>query len=288
MTEPRKSRSLEREAARLKAKQMQKKHERGTKARKFGVQIAVTGGIAGLIAIVVAVVLIGQNQVSEKPNDYLLANNIVIGANLEGFTAIHTPKPTATPGVVLPKTPVKIVIVQDYQCSFCQAFENANYKQLKQWVQSGAATVEFRPISFLDEKGGSLNDYSKRAANSAYCVASYDPNKFFEYNSYLYANQPAEGTAGPEDSVLLDAMGRTGVTVDDNMSTCVKTHRFVSWIKDNTNNNYYAGALVPGTKFQFTGTPFVMVNGKQYSANTANDFNNPANLAAFVAQFQSK
>jgi hypothetical protein len=267
---------------------MHKKHERGTKARKFGVQIAVTGGIAGLIAIVVAVVLIGQNQVSQKPNDYILAHNIVIGANLEGFTASHTPTPTATPGGTITQKPVHIVIVQDYQCPFCAAFEQANYKQLKQWVSSGMATVEFRPISFLDEKGGSLNDYSKRAANTAMCVASYDPDKFFEYNSYLYTNQPQEGTAGPEDSVLLMAMNLTGVKVDDNMSSCVKTHRFVSWIKDNTNNNYYGGAMVPGTKIQFTGTPFVMVNGKQYGANTANDFNNPANLAAFVAQFQGK
>ncbi len=284
MTEPRKSRSLEREAARLKAKQMRKKHERGTKARKFGVQIAVIGGIAGLIAIVVAVVLIGQNQVSEKPNDYILAHNIVIGANLEGFTATHTPSPVAGSSA----NPPHIVIVQDYQCPFCAAFEQANYKQLKQWVSSGAATVEFRPISFLDEKGGSLNDYSKRAANTAMCVASYDPNNFFEYNSYLYANQPQEGSAGPEDNVLLNGMQLTGVNVDDNMKTCVNTHRFISWIKDNTNNNYYGGAMVPGTKIQFTGTPFVMVNGKQYTAANANDFNNPANFAAFIAQFQTK
>ena len=286
MTEPRKLRSLEREAARLKAKQISKKHERGTKARRFGRQIAVIGGIAGLIAIVVAVVIVGQSQVSEKPNSYILAHNIVVGANLEGFTETHTP----TPAVVSTATqnPIKIVVVQDYQCPFCAAFESANYKQLKQWVESGVATIEYRPISFLDEKGASLNDYSKRAANTAYCVASYDPNKFFEWNAYLYANQPAESTAGPEDSTLLNGMQLTGVNVDDNMRTCVTTHRFLSWIKDNTNNNYYGGALVPGTKFQFTGTPFVMVNGKQYTQANANDFNNPANFAAFVMSFQTK
>jgi len=288
MTEPRKSRSLEREAARLKAKQLRKKHERGTAARRFGVQIAVIGGIAALIAIVVSVVLIGQSQVSAKPNSYLIANNIQVGANLEGFTADHTPSPTPVASGAPIQNPPHIVVVQDYQCPFCAAFEQANYKQLKQWVQSGAVTIEFRPISFLDEKGGSLNDYSKRAANSAYCVATYAPNSFFEYNAYLYANQPQEGSAGPDDTTLLNGIQSQGIMVDDNMKTCVTTHRFMAWIKDNTNKNYYGGAMVPGTKIQFTGTPFVMVNGKQYSAANANTFNNPANFAAFVQSFQAK
>jgi protein-disulfide isomerase len=288
MTEPRKARSLEREAARLKAKQHLKKHERGQKARRFGKQIAVIGGLVGLVGIIVAVVVIGSNQVSQKPNDYLIANNIRVGADLKGFTASFTPTPTATPGGTVVKNPPHIVIVQDYQCPFCAAFEAANTAQVRQWVSSGQVTIEYRPISFLDEKGGSLNDYSKRAANSAYCVASYQPDKFFEWNSYLYANQPQEGSAGPEDKVLLNGMGLEGINVDENMKTCVNTHRFMSWIKSNTTDNYYAGALVPGTKLPFTGTPFVIVNGQQYNAATANDFNNPANFAAFVNSFISK
>jgi protein-disulfide isomerase len=288
MTEPRKARSLEREAARLKAKQLTKKHERGQKARRFGLQISIVGGIAALIAVIVAVVVLGNSQVSQKPNAYLLKNNIWVGANLQGYTASFTPSPTATAGAVVPTNPAHIVVVQDYQCPFCAAFETANATQLRQWVKSGAVTIEYRPISFLDEKGASLNDYSKRAANAAYCVASYQPDSFFDYNSYLFAHQPAEGTAGPEDSAILAGMGLSGILVDDNVKSCVNTHRFVSWIKENTNNHYYAGSKVPGTKIQFTGTPFVMVNGKQYSAANANDFNNPANFAAFVAQFQSK
>ena len=293
MTEPRKSRSLEREAARLKAKELSKRHARGTKVRRFGVQISVIAGIVALIGIIVTVVVVGEKVVIQKPSDYLLANHIKIGANLEAFTPSHTPTPTPTAGVVLPKIPVHIVIVEDLACSACKAFETANEAQLRQWVSTGIATVEYRPISFLDEMNASANDYSKRAGNATYCVATYDPNKFFNFNAYLYVNQPAEGATsfGPDDDSLLASMSTLGINVNEDMKTCVKTHRYVSWLKSMTSKYYSSGSIVPGYKVPFSGTPTVIVNGENWTSEAnwqVGVVNNPAAFAAFVQKFQTK
>jgi hypothetical protein len=40
--------------------------------------------------------------------------------------------------------------------------------------------------------------------NAAICVAEISPNTFFDYNAYLFANQPQEGSAGPENAKLYD------------------------------------------------------------------------------------
>ena len=285
MTEPRKSRSLEREAARLKAKELTKRHARGTKVRRFGVQISVIAGIVALIGIIVTVVVVGDNAVIQEPSKYIQANYIKIGANLEAFTPTHTPTPTPTAGVVLPKKPVHIVIVEDLACGGCKGFETANEAQLRQWVSTGIATIEYRPISFLDEIGASANDYSKRAANAVYCVATYEPNKFFDFNSYLYVNQPKEALTsyGPDDDALLSSMATLGINVTEDMKTCVKTHRYVSWIKNLTNKYYTGGAPVPGYKnVAFRSTPTVIVNGVEWSAEANQQRDNPAAFAAFI------
>jgi protein-disulfide isomerase len=293
LTEPRKLRSLEREAARLKAKELHRKHERGTKARRFGLQISVITGIVALIGIIVTVVVVGDSAVVQKPSDYLIANNIRVGANLEGYTASHTPTPTPTAGVTIPANPPHIVIVQDLACFACKTFETANEAQLRKWVSTGAVTIEYRPISFLDEKGASANDYSKRAGNAVYCVANYAPDKVFDYNSFLYNNQPEESTTsyGPDDNQLLASMPALGITLTEDLKNCVKTHRFVSWIKELTNKSYLGGALVPGYKVPFTGTPTVIVNGENWTTEenwSSGAVMSPAAFAAFVQKFLTK
>ena len=53
----------------------------------------------------------------------------------------------------------------------------------------------------------SLNEYSSRATNAALCALdSGGVEDYSAVHDYLYANQPDEGTAGPENAALVEAL----------------------------------------------------------------------------------
>jgi protein-disulfide isomerase len=69
-------------------------------------------------------------------------------------------------------------------------------------IAAGKVKVEYHVVSFLDR--ASKNDYSSRAANALYAVAdTAGPEAFQKMHDLLYQNQPAEGSAGPEDDQLI-------------------------------------------------------------------------------------
>jgi protein-disulfide isomerase len=72
----------------------------------------------------------------------------------------------------------------------------------------------------------------------------------------LYANQPQEGTVGPEDAALINTAKTAGVTGID---SCIKSKRFGPWIEK------------AGDKLQddgFEGTPWVRIGGKDVKSPT--------------------
>jgi protein-disulfide isomerase len=100
-----------------------------------------------------------------------------------------------TGAVTFGKGPDKVSTWVDFMCPYCGQFEKTNGDQIKEWVTSGAATVEIHPIAILTTRSNGTK-YSERSANAAACVADRSPDSFFDFNSLLFANQPAEGTDG--------------------------------------------------------------------------------------------
>ncbi|MCW2829421.1 MAG: hypothetical protein JWP31_113, partial [Aeromicrobium sp.] len=83
-------------------------------------------------------------------------------------------------------------------------------------------------------------------------------------HDYLYANQPDEGTAGPENAELIDGVKTVGITGID---SCVKTEKFVPWVD---------AAKDAGAKKKVSSTPTVLVAGKVL------DNPNPATLQTAI------
>jgi protein-disulfide isomerase len=282
------TRSEQREEARAKAKAMREQHKKSE--RRKGVLIKASVGLAVVaVAAIIAFVVIGglngnvnSNQ-SDTPINQTTNNGYLIGANGAMFTATSTPTPAPNPGgVALPAgAPVKIVTYVDYQCPYCAMFEAANTDQIKGWLDTGIATLEIRPLSFLDGRG-SPNEYSSRAANAAHCVASYSPDKFFEYNYALFKNQPAEGVAGPDNQSLFDRAKSIGVKNENSIHDCVMGKAYGKWITKTTSATLDSG--VPEYSATFWkdnhGTPAVFVNGKYYEGAV----DNAAAFAQFVQQ----
>lgn len=277
---PRPTRSEQREQARAKARELREQRAKGDKRKRAlittGVTLAIIGVVAGVtFAIFSFSATTSQNGDNSKkvPANVSKLGGVALGADLMPATSSEI------------QTKTRIVIYQDYQCPICKLFEDPNASQIKTWVQSGLATVEYHPISFLD--GHSLNNYSSRAANAAFCVANSQPQKFFDVNTALYAKQPDENTAGPSDSAIKDTLRSAGVLVDDEMNQCIDQKRYAKFIENRTSEAFSQPAVTG--KDVPTGTPYILVNGKIYDwGGVYADLINPGRFAQFFAANQTK
>lgn len=274
------SKNERREAARDKARTLREEQKKQERRRKFILQGSIIAASLAIIAVIALVVVNGATPAGPGPLN-MLSNGIKIG---QDFKAVETPALQAGKDPI-PNTPdpassvIDIQLYVDYQCPICGAFEAENGPQLATWVKSGAATVEIHPLAFLNNQSQGTQ-YSTRAANAAACVANYDPDRFFEFNTALFTNQPAEGTPGLTDAELFDRAKSVDVKNPDDIEKCINDLQFKAWVKDATNRAL--GNPVPNSNVDaLQGTPTVIVNGQKF------DYSTPFNkdeFAAFVVQ----
>lgn len=271
------TRSEEREAARQKARQLRDQNRKKDQRSRLALQIGVVSLALVILGGVGWAVLQAQKEANEKPEVAAVPANmtfndgIKIGIGLQAFTFDKTPTPESADPIPA------IQIYVDYQCPICQAFDVPNSAMLRSWVDTGAATIEVHPLSFLDK--ASLNEYSSRAANAVACVANYEPDAYFDYHALLMENQPAEGTEGPTDEQLIEFAAEVGVSGAE-FESCITDKAFGDWVALSTQE-----ALtnpIPDTDIQVSGTPTILVNGKQYTWTTAEELMSPERFAAFV------
>lgn len=269
---PRPTRSEQREQARAMARDLREKRVKGDQRKKFLVTTGTAVGIIAVVAAVVFSVVFFMNTPNEKA-----INSKKVPANVTALGGVIIGKDLKIASDADVKATNHIVIYQDYQCPICQMFETPNSSQIKTWAQSGLAAVEFHPISFLD--GSSLNNYSSRAANAAYCVANSQPQKFFDVNTALYAHQPDENTAGPSDSEIKSTLSGAGVDMNTEMNSCIDQKRYAKFIENRTTEGLSQPA-VSGTETP-KGTPYILVNGTVYDFKEYAQLTNPALFAQF-------
>lgn len=270
---PRPTRSEQREQARAKARELREKRAQGEKRKRLLITLGSVVGGAAVVAGVIAGGFVVANTTNTNAD-----NAKKVPANTTDFGGIILGKgllPTTTEEA---KKGNQIVIYQDYQCPICKYFEEPNATQIKSWVDSGEATIEFHPISFLD--GQSLNEYSSRSTNAALCVANSQPGKFFDVNTALYNNQPEENTAGPNDTELKETLSAAGVELTPEITSCIDQKRYSKYI-ENTTDDAFRKPAVTGTEVP-GGTPYVLVNGNLYDwEGKLENLANPARFAQF-------
>ena len=251
---------------------MREQQKKGDKRNRILIQIGIVTSVLVASGAIAFAVFSASTQSQAVPVNATFNDGVKVGSGLKVYTPDFTPPMTQT-------NPVEIVIYIDYQCPICAIFELPNSEQLENWVSTGAATMEIHPLSFLDGRG-SPNAFSSRAANASLCVADYSPDNFFSYNTRLFQSQPTEGASGPENSELIAFAQEVGVTNTEEVSNCINTKMFGSFIKDSTERAL--SEPIPGTQQSVTGTPAIFVNGQQYTWATADELASPARFAQFV------
>lgn len=200
-------------------------------------------------------VIVGKNDAVVTPAQATSSDTATSSASADP-SASATTAPSSTASADAASDVAEIVIYQDYICPACKAFESQMSKDLKDLRDSGKATVEYRFVTFLDDRSSGTN-YSSRAANTAACVINQNPDKFYALNTALYEQQPAEGSTGLPNTKLLEIAQSVGVTgIDD----CVKNGTYRGWT---------ANANKVALDIPLTGTPTVLINGEKWDNKTS-------------------
>lgn len=249
---------------------MREQQKKGDKRNRVLIQVGIATSVLVATGAIAFAVFSASTQSQAVPVNATFNDGVKVGSELKLYTPSFSPAET---------DPIEIVMYVDYQCPICAIFELPNAEQLKDWVSTGVATLEMHPLSFLDGRG-SPNAFSSRAANAALCVADYSPDSFFEYNTRVFQAQPAEGQPGPENSDLIAFAEEVGSTNIDQVSECINSKMFGSFIKDATERAL--SEPIPGTELRVTGTPAIFVEGQQYTWETADELASPARFAQFI------
>jgi len=105
--------------------------------------------------------------------------------------------PVAVDGVVVTagqaSAPVTIDVYEDFLCPFCERFETRNADDLTAAMNEGKVKVNYHALNILDART-TPPGYSTLAANAALCAVP--AGIWPAYHARLFAEQPAEGSAG--------------------------------------------------------------------------------------------
>ena len=225
--------------AREKAAAVRAAQARAERTRRW----AIVGVVAVVVALIIggAVWFAGQDPTGQS-------------TSTSSSTAGGTPSGADGFGVVVGQSdaPTKAVIYEDFQCPVCKAFEDASSKQVNEGIANGKVQVEYRIVSFLDS--ASENQYSSRAANAAAAVLDTAGVEAFKtFHDTLYANQPEEGTAGPENDQLIDWAVEAGADRAQ-VTPAIEQGAFDQWVVDATDAMSKNGV---------TGTPTIVIDGQK-------------------------
>ncbi|WP_261566176.1 DsbA family protein [Frankia gtarii] len=143
--------------------------------------------------------------------------------------------------------PVTVDMYEDFQCPACEALETQTGPTIRALLDQGKIKIDYHMMSFIGPE-------SKRAANAA--AAAANEGKFRQLHDVLYANQPKENTGGFTRDTLLTLGTKAGLT----------SQAYKDAVNNGTYDGYVAKVDSDASKAGVTGTPTVIIGGKQLSS----------------------
>lgn len=219
--------------ARARSAELRSKQAAAQRRRELIVQLSVIGVVAVVVIAVVVAVLTTRSSspaATGTPPNMSKNNGVVVGAK---------------------SAKVTISVIEDFQCPVCKVFEQESGPLLAKYEAGDQVKVEYRGIAFLDRM--SSTRYSSRALNASACVAAEAPGKWKDFHGALFANQPAEQSAGLTDAELTSLAAGVGAPQSD-VKSCIANEKYADWATSTTDSTMGHNGV--------EGTPTVFVNGK--------------------------
>ncbi|GLW47889.1 membrane protein [Streptomyces sp. NBRC 14336] len=216
-------------------REKQKAAERRRRALIVGASVVCVLGLAAVIGVIAANT--GKDDGSDS------AGPVVAPSGAQGEDSLAIP-------VGKDEAPSTLVVWEDFRCPACKAFEDAYRSTIHELTDAGQLRVEYRLATIIDGNLGGTG--SRNAANAAACAQ--DVGKFVPYHDVLYQNQPPEtDDAFSQNSKLFELAAK----VDG-----LDTPAFRKCVEDGTHNSWVAKSNDAFRSGGFSGTPTVLLNGK--------------------------
>ncbi|WP_405580395.1 thioredoxin domain-containing protein [Streptomyces sp. NBC_01190] len=237
------------EAARERLRLQREKEAKRAKVRR---QLLVGGGVVALLAIAGGVA-VAVNQMN-KPSYWSDAANkpLVKPANTSGTDG-------TTVIVGDPKNKNSLLEYEDMRCPICAAYEQAAGNQVVQGAKDGKYNISYTFGTFLDKGQGGSG--SKKALSALGAALNVSTDAFSQYHTLLYSKavhpDETKDDFNSADHLIALAQKIPALKGNAKFSDAVKNGTYDKW------------ALTMSKKFDnskgVTGTPTVMLNGKQVS-----------------------
>ncbi|MGO3477908.1 MAG: DsbA family protein [Brachybacterium tyrofermentans] len=140
----------------------------------------------------------------------------------------------------------------DFMCPICGQFEEINGEDVQKMVADEEVTLHLVPRRLLDS-ASTTGDYSTRTAAAMVAVYEEDPDQAMAFMQLLFANQPAENSAGLTDDQIWAYAKEAGASEDVKATIDAKTYQ--PWVRK---------VAEPYAKDKTEGTPYVEIDGTQF------------------------
>lgn len=194
-------------------------------------------------------------------NHVLLLGTLGLAALVAVFLLFRpSPAPSGTfdlrdlPRLGAENAPVTVVIVEDFKCPVCKAFEEQIAPELKsRYVDTGKVKVYSLVFPFLGKKFGLEPDDSVLAAQAAQCVYQHGGDDAFQaFKTILFRAQGEETRVWATAERLSELAGNVEGLNLTRFTACLTSNATLPQVTKNT-------AQVEKNKVN--GTPAIFVNG---------------------------
>ncbi|MFI1567391.1 DsbA family protein [Streptomyces sp. NPDC020490] len=253
-----------REGKRTARERLAVEREKQKAADKRRRALIVGAGVVCVLSLAAVIGVIAANAGKDEGSDS--AGPVVAPSGARGKNGLAIP-------VGKESAPSTLTVWEDFRCPACKAFESAYRPTLHELTAAGKLKIEYHLVTLIDGNLGGTG--SRTAANAAACAQ--DAGKFPAYHDVLYDNQPTEtDDAYAKDAKLIALAGKVGGLDTAAFRTCVQ---------DGTHNSWVARSQQAFRSGGFSGTPTVLLNGKNiYQDRTMT----PAKLKQLVQEAAAK
>lgn len=250
--------------------EVRRKEARARKIRRRVTQVVAVVAAVAVVGTGSSLIIWNNVRAAEVGPANMLSDGILLTGSTNS-TKQATITPVSTDAIQTDAKPVptnlqtysktaNIVIYVDYAAPQTAKFSNAQSTALDNWLAAGYITLEIHPVA---TSNSASNDYSKRAANAAACVAAHAPTQFLAVHAALLKAASAKAETTMTTTALSALVTKAGVT-DTKVTSCISGTSYGAWVTAATRRATHGGLLNANVK-TLKSAPLLVVNTKAYT-----------------------
>lgn len=141
----------------------------------------------------------------------------------------------------------------NWKCPYCAEFSTGFLGNImSEYIEPGDISLRFRALSYFNGEPF-LGSDAPRAARAGLAVWNVDPETYWRYHEYVFANQPSERETWATTDRLVSFAEQAGVSETNQLRTDLKGQNYESPVRKTTQAAADAGV---------SGTPILVINSE--------------------------